>query len=170
MNIGEIDISVVKAKLNLIPGTFLKISPFVKINLGLQSKKTNILKNSTLNPEWKESLTFMTLNNHYCIIIILDKDKGERDNLIGKVYLDLFEVYKEKELKKWFKVFRKKTFVGKLFLNIKFVQNLFIDQNSFGKDFFCNRQIQPFQVQKKKKVKNRFIRKHYYSGDVDNYD
>ena len=173
MNIGEIDISVVKAKIKLIPGIFLKIEPFVKINLGLQSKKTQAIKNSTLEPEWKESLSFMTLNNHFCIIIILDRDRGERDNLIGKVVLDLFEVYEEKELKKWFQIFRKKKNVGKLFLNVKFTQNLFIDkynEENFSKGYevLNKNNLEMNIIRKKKKVKNKFIRKHYYSDSYLN--
>merc|ERR1711936_1363572 len=98
VEVGQLIISVHKAKDIEKKGMFGKADPYVKLTLGQQTTKSETVKNNH-NPEWDFKSTFDVDQNtaDQVIIEVFDDDFGKDDSL-GNTSLDVKSVQKNKKL------------------------------------------------------------------------
>ena len=99
VEVGQLIISVHKAKDIEKKGMFGKADPYVKLTLGKQKAKSATVKNNH-NPEWNFESKFdvdqSTAEN--IIVSVLDDDLGKDDSL-GNTLLNIGSIQKQEKLR-----------------------------------------------------------------------
>lgn len=85
--IGIVDIKLVSCQ-NLIVKDFLSSDPYCVLNIGLQSRKSQV-KYKNLNPTYNEQFSFSWNGEDPLLIDIYDKDELSKDDHMGKSEVDL---------------------------------------------------------------------------------
>ncbi|XP_055342694.1 extended synaptotagmin-2-like [Paramacrobiotus metropolitanus] len=82
-----------------------KSDPYCVVKVGAQIFQTQVIKEN-INPNWSEYFEFIVdqASGQSLEIEVFDKDKGNNDDFLGRLTMDVFPIVKEGTVDKWFRL------------------------------------------------------------------
>jgi len=117
---GTLFIKPVEANLVRDTATLRKMDPYCRFSIGNQMINSEVCKTGGTHPHWKQSLDMhLNIDQSKCLVEVIDEDLP-KDDQIGSCEIDLNEVRKEGQLKKWYPSQHGNKKAGEILLELSF--------------------------------------------------